>query len=137
MSYMMKVHDRLESMSELAQGSEKVAKQTQKHWYDRTARRRSLQPGDQVLVLMPASHSKLKAQWQGPYTIAEKVTDVTYKLHTPEKKKTWIFHINMLSLWITPTTVCLQLEETSEDQIPTFVKDNSQSVQTITVNSEN
>ena len=129
-SYLMKVRDRLESMTELAQASDEAAKRTQKRWYDRNARQRSFQFGDQVLVLMPAAHSKLEAQWQGPYTIAEKVTDVTYKIHTPEKrKKSRILHVNLLSPWNTPTAVCLQVEETTEDQIPTFDKDDAQSAQ--------
>lgn len=53
-SYLMKVRDRLESVAKIAQASEKAAKQTQKQWYDRNARERSFQLGDQVLVLMPA-----------------------------------------------------------------------------------
>jgi len=135
-SYLMKVRDRLESMTQLAQASDEAAKQRQKGWYDRTACQRSFQTGDQVLVLMPAAHSKLEAQWQGPYTVAEKVTDVTYKIHTPEKKKSRILHINLLSPWITPTAVCLQVEETTEDQIPTFHQENGQSAQSATINPD-
>ena len=41
----------------------------------------------------------------------------------------------MLSPWTTPTAVCLHLEETAEDQIPTFIKDGGQSA-TATVNQE-
>ena len=136
-SYLMKVQDRLESMAKLARASDEAAKQTQKRWYDRNVRQRSFEPGDQVLVLMPAAHSKLEAQWQGPYTIAEKVTNVTYKIHTPEKKKKLrILHINLLSPWITPTAVCLQVEETTEDQIPTFGKEDVQSAQSATINPD-
>lgn len=45
-------------------------------------------------------------------------------------------HINMLSPWTTPTAVCLHLEETAEDQIPTFVKEDGQSAKPVTVNQE-
>ena len=59
-SYLMKVQDRLESMAKLARASDEAAKQTQKRWYNRNVRQRSFEPGDQVLVLMPAANAPLK-----------------------------------------------------------------------------
>ena len=42
------------------------AQTRQKVWYDRTAKQHKLKDGDQALVLLRTSTSKLLAQWQGP-----------------------------------------------------------------------
>lgn len=55
--------------------------------------------GDKLLVLLPSSTHKLKAEWQGPYEIICKV-EVDFELNVGgPRKKTNIFHINMLRQW--------------------------------------
>ena len=56
-------------MTELVQENLGRAQKVQKTWYDRNARLREFEPGDSVLVLLPTSTSKLRAQWQGPYEV--------------------------------------------------------------------
>ena len=97
------MRDRLESMGTEAQKNKETVKVQQKTWYDKRTRERSFQPRDQVLVLLPTSASKLNAQWQGPYTVEERVSKVNYKLRIPDRrKKAAVFHINMLQRWHTP-----------------------------------
>lgn len=76
------------------------AQAKQRKWYDATSRERSLQPGQQVLVLLPTSESSLLAKWQGPYLVQRRAGKVTYEISMPEKRKqSQTFHINMLREW--------------------------------------
>ncbi len=62
-SYMLAMREKLTRMAELVQQNLGRAQAQQKVWYDRNARSRELEPGDDVLVLLPTSTSKLFAQW--------------------------------------------------------------------------
>ncbi len=37
-----------------------------------------LEPGEQVLVLLPTESNKLLDQWQGPYRVVKKIGKVDY-----------------------------------------------------------
>ena len=89
-----------------------AAQQLQKSWYDKRARERHFQEGDDDLVLLPTSSSKLETQWQGPYKVLKKVSDVTYVVHMHNKRKgKRTFHVNLLKKWhSTPDTSCLAQE---------------------------
>lgn len=63
------MQERLTRMTELVQENLGRVQKVQKNWYDRNARLREFEPGDSVLVLLPTSTSKLRAQWQGPYEV--------------------------------------------------------------------
>ena len=69
LSYVMLMRDRMSAMSDHVQENLKSAGVRQKKWYDKNARDRSFHAGEQVLVLLPTSSSKLTAQWQGPYQV--------------------------------------------------------------------
>ena len=47
------------------------AQKVQKAWYDMSARVRTLNKGDTVLVLLPTSSNTLVAQWQGLYKVTK------------------------------------------------------------------
>ena len=84
---------------------EVVAKQKSKRYYDKKTRKRSFSPGDMVLVFEPGPH-KLVAQWMGPYKVLEKVTDVTYLVSMPDRrKKTRTYHVNGMRAWQEPAKV--------------------------------
>lgn len=68
-SYVLLTRQRLMEMSELVQQNLSKAQKQQKQWYDKNARARKFQPGQQVLVLLPTTTNKLFAQWQGPYKV--------------------------------------------------------------------
>ena len=81
----------------LAAERDSVAKVEGKTRFDKS---RSFEVGDQVLVMTLSMTGKLDDQWTGPYIIAEKMNEVTYKVHTPDrKKKSRLFHINGTKAW--------------------------------------
>ena len=95
-SYILSVQEKMERMTELVKENSVKAKAQQKTWYDRNARSREFQPGDQVLVLLPTSTSKLLAQWQGPYPVIRSVGSVNYQIDmVGKRKRKRIFHVNM------------------------------------------
>ena len=68
----------------------------QKAWYNRTAKERTLKPGDRVLVLLPTASSKLLAQWQGPYEVVKLVGKANYLVEMYDRQKRKVLHVNML-----------------------------------------
>ena len=102
-SYVLLVRERLERMAELVQENLSRSQKQQKVWYDRNARSREFQPGDQVLVLLPTSTNKLIAQWQGPYVVVRRLGKVNYEVEMDDKRKKKTMHVNMLRKWHAPT----------------------------------
>ena len=61
---------------------------------------RVLKPNDQVLVLLPTTHNKLLAKWQGPYKVIRRMGKVTYKIDIPgARSRKKVYHINLLKKW--------------------------------------
>ena len=125
LSHILLVRERLEEMSELVGKNMKGAQKCQKNWYDQNARERELIPGEEVLVLLPTSTNKLLAQWQGPYRVLSRVSDVNYEVHMPDKRKRKaIYHINMLKKWHSPEDICFWMAEDEnpieEEDIPSW-----------------
>lgn len=102
-SHVLLMRERMEKMASLVQKNVKQAQTQQKHWYDQTAQQREFVMGDQVLLLLPTSTSKLMAQWQGPYQIVKAVCQVNYMVDMQDKRERYrTFHVNMLHKWHTP-----------------------------------
>ena len=103
-------------------------------WYDKKARERTLEPGDEVLVLLPTSSSKLTAQWQAPYHIVKAVGRVNYHIRMPDRRKRLlVFHINMLQQWHAPVADIFLLHSADESEsgnIP-FWKDGAEGEATV------
>ena len=81
-SHILQIREMMDKMSELAQDNLKESNSTQKKWYDQHARERTFENGDKVLVLIPSPSNKLFAQWQGPYTVVQRIGQVSYKVDT-------------------------------------------------------
>jgi len=93
--YVLDLRERIEDTCQLAQ--EKIAKVQKRNqtYYNRRARERMLNVGDNVLLLLPTENNKLTLAWRGPYEVVGKVGEVDYKIRvTPGKIKT--HHISML-----------------------------------------
>ena len=88
---------------ELVQKNLAKAQEHHKNWYDRNARVREFQPGNQILVLLPTATSKLLAQWQGPYEVVRRIDKVDYviDMHDRRKRKR-IFYVNVLRKFHVP-----------------------------------
>ena len=56
------------------------SQQKQKQYYDRSAKSRSFEVGDKVLVLLPTTTNKLKLRWTGSYKVTRKVSSVDYEV---------------------------------------------------------
>jgi len=125
-SHILSIRDKMEKMAELAQKHLFSSQKAQNQWYDQTARERSFQPGDQVLVLLPTTTNKLMAEWQGPYRITKRVGEVDYQIYMHDRrKKNRLFHVNMLRKWCVPEPAasahfCDEVVGTDEDDIPVW-----------------
>ncbi|KAI2661959.1 Retrovirus-related Pol polyprotein from transposon 17.6 [Labeo rohita] len=88
---------RLKQVCNLARANLTSAQATMKAHYDRRAVQRSFKPGDLVLALLPVPGSALQNRFTGPYVVERKVTDTTYVIRTPERRRNLrTCHINML-----------------------------------------
>ena len=67
--------------------------------------------GEQVLVLLPSPASKLKAQWQGPYTVTRQVSDTDYEVDTGKsRKRLRVYHVNLLRQWRDRDEMCMHIQ---------------------------
>ena len=83
---------------------------------DRRAKRREVQEGDKVLLLLPTDTNKLLMQWKGPYEIMSRCGKGNeYRIEVNKKMKT--FHANMLKKYI---------ERADQDGAPQQNSDNNQ-----------
>ena len=55
---LLTMRERLEMMADIVKHNLETAQEIQKRWYDKNARERIFQHGDQVLVLLPTSSNK-------------------------------------------------------------------------------
>ena len=134
-SHILSIRENIQKMSEIAQENLSSAQNVQKRWYDRTARKRSFAPGDQVLIFLPTTSNKLMAKWQGPYRIVKQIGDVDYLVCMHDRrKKNRVFHVNMLQRWNAraESSLVLASEEIHEDDIPVW-RDGEDAVKEISV----
>lgn len=121
------MREKMEAMCEHVQKNLQKARSRQKAWYDQTAREHLFQSGEQVLILLPTSSSKLTVQWQGPYRVIKPMGKVNYLVNMHDRrKKEHIFHVNMLQKWHSPVSAfCVQVVgEPEHDNIPAWNKVN-------------
>ena len=131
-SHVLAIRERMEQMSSLVKESLEKAQQSQKAWYDQTARDRTLNEGDMVLVLLPTSSNTLLAQWQGPYKVTKQVGKVNYliDMHDRRKRKR-LFHIYMLREYLPSPAVSTSYWSESgtdvdeDDEIPVWKEESA------------
>ena len=121
--WLANVKAKMSSMVEVVSDREKVAKAKMKMFYDKTARVKSFEEGDMVLVWKPGIHSKMGASWEGPFQIESRVSPVTYRVQVPGKAhQSKVLHCNLLKKWSTAVSkvhrVVTISEEESECEIP-------------------
>lgn len=118
-SHVLAIRERLEGMMKLAEFNLKTAQKQQSQTYNQKARLREFAPDDQVLLLLPTTHNKLLAKWQGPYRVVRRVGKVNYliDMHDHQKRRR-NFHVNLLKKWETPVVECCMAEEVEEEDFP-------------------
>lgn len=92
--YVLALRDRLENTCKLAHEELERAGERYSRYYNIKSRKRSLKPGEKVLILLPTEHNKLLMQWKGPFSVISRRGDVDYEVDLGHATK--IFHINML-----------------------------------------
>ena len=124
-AHVVQIREQLQQMTDLVEQNMEKAQANQKKWYDRNARSCKFEPGDQVLVLLPTSTSKLLAQWQDPYEIVKPIGEVDYMIHMHDRRnKRRVFHVNMLKQFHSSNDVNLSLlvndtgESSAENEVP-------------------
>ncbi|GFO36278.1 Zinc finger protein [Plakobranchus ocellatus] len=90
--YVLNLRERLDDTLKIAR------EELEKHYYDRTAKRRKFSVGEKVLVLLPTDSNKLLMQWKGPFEIVTTVGINDYRISIGGKEKT--FHANLLKAYI-------------------------------------
>ena len=88
----------MEDSLKLAQGELQKSQKRYKKHYDKKAKPRCLEVGDQVLILLPTDSNKLLMQWRGPYTVESRVGAHDFRIKMGSKTK--MYHVNMLKKYI-------------------------------------
>ena len=88
----------MELVREVAYHKETKEKESQKTQHDKKAVERVFNVGDFVW-----KSNKLISEWQGPFIITQKLTEVTYKVDTGTARKQFkMFHVNAMKQWTSP-----------------------------------
>ncbi|KAL0153620.1 hypothetical protein M9458_051100, partial [Cirrhinus mrigala] len=116
LDYVSAFRERLHKACEIAKSHLAPVQSKMKLRHDKTCIKRSFQPGELVLVLLPVPGSALQAKFQGPCAVEKKLTDTDYVILTPDrKKKSTVCHFNMLKAYVKSDTA----KETSVcDSVP-------------------
>lgn len=95
--YVFELRNKMEQTLQIAQEELRKSQTRYKHYYDRRSKKRTFQPGDEVLVLLPSNNNKLLMQWKGPYRVDSVVGTNDYRVIMKGKTKT--LHANLLKLY--------------------------------------
>ena len=115
--WLLSVKARMVEMAVVVSDREKKAKETMKRFYDRSAKVKTFEAGDMVLVRKPGIQCKMGDSWEGPYQIEKQVSPVTYKIQLPGRpQKSKVLHCNMLRKWSTPAEKIHRVAIISEEE---------------------
>jgi hypothetical protein len=92
--YVIDLQERLEETCTLAREELKRAKGKQRVQYNKKARSRTFEVGDEVLLLIPTDNNKLLMQWKGPFKVIRKLNAVNYRIDHGHRCQT--YHANLL-----------------------------------------
>ena len=92
--YVIDLKDKLAQCAKLAAENADVSASRYKTYFDLRSQDRHFKVGDEVLILLPDSTSKLLMSWSGPYKVLERRNKVNYLID--EKGKPKLYHANLL-----------------------------------------
>ena len=92
--YVLDLKDRLEATCQVVQENLSKSAEKYRRQYNRKAKDRRFNVGDEVLLLLPTDTNKLLMHWQGPFEVVGKVGHLDYRINMNGKVKT--FHANLL-----------------------------------------
>lgn len=92
--------------------------------HDLKARNREFTPGQEVLVLIPLQGNPLSAKFSGPYRVVRKVSDTTYVVATPDRRRPQrLCHINTMKPYYVTTSatpsvpVCAVVSDEDQEEV--------------------
>ena len=88
------LRERMEEGIKVTHESLQKAQRRYKKYYDRKAKQRKFQEGDEVLIMLPTDANKLLMQWKGPFKIEKKMEPNDFKIIIDGKSK--VYHASML-----------------------------------------
>ena len=107
--YVIDLQNRLETTCQLARQQIQKSKEKYSAQYNKKAKAREYDEGDEVLLLLPTDRNKLLMHWKGPFKIVKKNNRMNYQIDLGSRKQT--FHINMLKKYYRRGEVGAVLEE--------------------------
>ena len=122
--YIVDLRERLDETCKLAQNELSKSQVKGKKYFDRKAKPRKFNAGDQVLVLLPMESNKLLVKWQGPFKVEEVLKNNGYRVKANGKVKT--YHANLLKLYTTRNpAVCAQADVVIHEDSHLQIQDDS------------
>lgn len=95
--YVLELLNRLNKAMGIVKTNAKTAQNRAKAYYDRTARLRTFEVGDKVMLLVPCRKNKLDVQWEGPARVLQKLSDTNYAVELEGRRRnTRIYHSNLM-----------------------------------------
>lgn len=96
LTYVLRIREKMEHATRIVREQIEKVQHGQRTWYDKAARERSFEPGQQVLLLLPTSENKF-SQVAGAIYYFEKGGSYPYEIEMPERRSPkQIFHISLL-----------------------------------------
>ena len=96
--FVLELKNRLQVAQEAAACSQSSHEQKYVEIYNKRAKVKEFNVGDQVLILMPDSTSKVKSKWLGPGVVTERAAQFSYFVKL-EDGSTRLLHVNKLRLF--------------------------------------
>lgn len=119
--YVLKLLDRLHETKEVVEANMQRAQLRAKLYYDRGARSRKFEVGDQVMLLRASKKNKLEVQWEGPAKVLQKISDTNYAVESGgTRKKVRIYHSNLMKPYVGRKEM-VSLAWNTPEEVPTEI----------------
>lgn len=99
LDFVSSFRERLHNACEAAKEAMADSQVKMKQHFDKDSVKRSFDPGDLVLALLPIPGPVLQARFSGPSVVEKKLSETDYVIGTPDRRrKSRVCHANMLKL---------------------------------------
>ncbi|KAG7175851.1 hypothetical protein Hamer_G009876 [Homarus americanus] len=126
-SYVKSLQKRSMEVQQQVRGALEFSGEVMKSNYDGNASQVCYEDGDKVWLYNPqrkkGQSPKLQSLWEGPYTVVERLSDVTYRIRGRRKAQPKVVHVNHLWQYHGPGQYTW---EDSEKQPPTTDEDQTE-----------
>ena len=137
-SYVGRLKQHMEDVHEVARNRLKIAADAMKSRHDLHSRQNNFNNGDKVWLFNPrrvkGKSPKLMSDWEGPYEVMHRLSDVTYRIRKTARGKAKVVHANRLWRYHVPD---FSWESTSESSFSNPSPVPSQPLPSETPNSSN